>query len=255
MSTEADATGTPAATTQTTTQEPPAQQPTAQSAKPVGITSEQLKERLDETRAKAARDTLAGVAKDLGVSVDEAKAIIAKAKAAEDANKSDVERLTAEKAALAARAAELDEYKGAVEIRAKAELGLLSEDQRNAVLSLAGEHPAKQLKAIETLRPTWQSIEQARKAAEDAAAEARRLAEEAKKAADAAAAAPAPKPPLAAPANTAPAATAPPPAAADVANVLATYEALEAANPMRAAHFFNNNYAAISAAKKARASA
>lgn len=217
----------------------------------VRMSSAELKSRLTETREKAAKDAAASIAADIGIPIAEAKALIAKAKEAEDKNKSDVERLTAKLAASEAKTAELDEYKGAVDVRAKVELGLLSEDQRAAVLAIAGEHPAKQLKTIETLRPTWQSIEQSRKAAEEAAAEAKRITDAAAAVAAAEAAKlPSAKAPIAAPATTAPTATAPVPTPPATTNHLAVYEHHQKTNPVRAANYYATNFVAIEAARK-----
>ena len=181
----------PAAGAQSPVQTPPVNAPVVAAPPPaedphiVRLTPAQMKERLDETRAS----TESKIAKELGVTVAEAKVILAAHKAKEDASKSDVERLTAEREALKAQTAELAEYRAAVEVRASAELQGLTEAQRAAVIALAGDHPAKQLKTIETLRPSWQAVAQAQEAASKASAEAARIKTEAdaKAAADAAA--------------------------------------------------------------------
>jgi hypothetical protein len=263
---EPNAAGTPAetpSTVQNPPAAPPAQAPApAQQEDPnlVRMTSDKLKERLDETRAKAAREAAAAkeaeIAKELGMTVAEAKALAAAHKAAEDAKRSEVERLTSERDALKAKAAELDEYKGAVTLHTQAELTVLSEEQRAAVIKLAGDSPAKQLTAIETLRPTWQSAEQAKASAEKAAVEAAKIKAEADaKAAAEAAAEAAKKTPLAAPASTSAANAAPPGTAPVSTNHLATFEALMKLNEMRAADYFRQHEAAIKAAQRARATA
>jgi len=244
----------PATGAQSPVQTPPvaAPPPPAEDPNLVRMTSAQLKERLDETRSAAESK----IAKELGVTVAEAKVILAAHKAKEDASKSDVERLTAEREALKAKAAELDRYRGAVEIRAKYELAALTEEQRAAVLKLAKDDPADQLTYIETLRPSWQAVAQAQDAANKASAEAARIKAEAeaKAAADAAAIA-AKGAPLPPPADTSAASAAPAGAAPPDGNALATFEALRTANPVRAALFYENHKSAIDAAKRARATA
>lgn len=245
----------PAAGTQTSVQTPPVAAPPAPATPPedpnlVRMTSAQLKERLDESRASAESK----IAKELGVTVAEAKVILAAHKAKEDASKSDVERLTAEREALKAQTAELAEYRAAVEVRASAELQGLTEAQRAAVVALAGDHPAKQLRTIETLRPSWQAVAQAQDAATKASAEAARIKTEAdaKAAADAAAIA-AKGAPLPPPANTSAAVAAPAGTTSPDTNLLARYE--NEKNPFRKGDIYLKNQAAIEAAKKLRASA
>lgn len=238
----------------------PAQQPAGDEPGIVRISSDKFKERLDETRTKAAREATAArdaeIAKELGMTVAEAKALAAAHKAAEDAKRSEVERLTSERDLLKAKAAELDKYKGAVAIQAQAELSFLTEEQRAAVLKHAGDDPADQVALIASLRPTWQSAAEARTAAEKAAAEAARIKAEAdaKAVADAAAEA-AKKQPLAAPASTSAANAAPAGTAPTSTNHLATYEALLSLNAMRASDYFRQNEAVIKAAQRARATA
>lgn len=246
----------PAAGAQSPVQTPPVNAPVVAAPPPaedphiVRLTPAQMKERLDETRAS----TESKIAKELGVTVAEAKVILAAHKAKEDASKSDVERLTAEREALKAQTAELAEYRAAVEVRASAELQGLTEAQRAAVVALAGDHPAKQLKTIETLRPSWQAVAQAQDAASKASAEAARIKTEAdaKAAADAAAIA-AKGAPLPPPANTSAAVAAPAGTASPDTNLLARYE--NEKNPFRKGDIYLKNQAAIEAAKKLRASA
>lgn len=90
-----------------------------------------------------------------GASAEEVKAALALAKAAEEAKKSDAEKLataTAEAAAVKARASALE---AALKGHADRELASLSDAQRAAVVALAGDDPAKVIPAINTLRPTW----------------------------------------------------------------------------------------------------
>lgn len=109
-----------------------------------------LDQRLERERAK--------VLKDLGVeSFDDAKKVLDKAREADEQKKSDAQKrgelerdLKAEREQKQAMADALDAY-------AKAQMGSLSDAQRAAVASVAGDDPAKQLKTIEALKPTWAS--------------------------------------------------------------------------------------------------
>lgn len=129
----------------------PAAQPPAPAPKPAPEANPDpawLAPRLERERSK--------VLKDLGVdSPEEAKKAIEAARAAAEAQKSDAQKrgeleslLKAERAANQEKAAALDAY-------AKSQMGALTEAQRNAVAAVAGEDPAKQLKTIEALKPTW----------------------------------------------------------------------------------------------------
>ncbi len=212
----------------------------------VRMSSAVLKERLAEERAKGEK----AVATALGVSVEDAKKIIADAKQKDDAQKSEVQRLTEQNSAKDLKLAEFEAYKGAVVVRAASELAGLTEAQRASVLKIAGESPAAQLVTIEAMRPTWN---EAAKQASDAAAQAKAI-DDAKAAAEAAAIvakANAPSPKVPAPAGTAPAAGAPPQAQPGAAtNHLATYEALKAGNPAVAARYHSQHAAAILAAQR-----
>lgn len=110
-----------------------------------------LPERLQREREKAIKD----LATELGMPVDEAKTKLAELKKVEDAQKSETQRqaqLLAEKELQAKRLSELESV---VKLRADAEMVSLTEEQRAAVKTLAGDDNAAQLKAIEVLRPSW----------------------------------------------------------------------------------------------------
>ena len=160
---------------------------------------------------QAKRSALAEAQKALGVeSLEQAKALIEKAKTLEEQRKSDVEKLTERVTSLepkASRASALEERLGRM---ADAALAGLTEAQRAAVLAIAKDDKTAALDTIEALRPTWAAM------------------------------APAPPAPLPAPAKTT-AATAAPPAIAPTAvtNHRATYDALKAENPLAAAQYLN----------------
>jgi hypothetical protein len=113
---------------------------------------EALKERLERERASAQSALL----KDLGVtSTDELRAAIEVARAAAEAKRTEAEKqaaLIAERDALTVKVRSFGE---AVTAHANATLSALSDSQRAAVMALAGDDPAAQLKAVSALRSTW----------------------------------------------------------------------------------------------------
>jgi hypothetical protein len=128
----------------------PAAAPAAKPASAAGDEPSWLGPRLERERAK--------LLKDLGVeSLDDAKKAVGQAKAAEDAQKSDAQKRGELETTLKKELAEKQALSEALGSYAKSQLGALTEEQRNAVAALAGDDPAKQLKAIETLKPTWAS--------------------------------------------------------------------------------------------------
>jgi hypothetical protein len=214
----------------------------------VRMTPAQLKARLAEERSKGERDKEAALAAMLGGDIETAKALIAEAKKKDEAQKSEVQKLTEQLAAEKAKLAQFDAYKTTVEERAGIEFAALDDTQKAAVEKLAGTDAAARLRTIDALRPTWAAV--AQKAADDAKAAADKAAADAAKAAeDAAKKAPPPKIP--APANTTPAA--PPPAPAQPGmptNHLAVWEQLKTSNPAAAALYRNKHDAAIRAAQR-----
>lgn len=96
------------------------------------------------------------VLKELGAdSLDDAKKVIAAAKAAEEAAKSDAQKRGELEIKLKAELEEKQAMAEALNAYAKGQMGALTEAQRNAVTAVAGNDPAKQLKTIEALKPTW----------------------------------------------------------------------------------------------------
>lgn len=107
-----------------------------------------LAPRLERERAK--------VLKDLGIeSPEEAKKALEKIKQVEEAQKSDAQKRGELESTLKAERAAKQEMAEALGAYAKSQMGALTEAQRNAVAAVAGEDPAKQLKTIEALKPTW----------------------------------------------------------------------------------------------------
>jgi hypothetical protein len=122
---------------------PAAKQSTSSEGEPAWLAP-----RLERERAK--------VLKDLGVeSPEDAKKAIEAARAAAEAQKSDAQKRGELESTLKAERAEKQAMAAALDAYAKSQMGALTEAQRNAVAAVAGEDPAKQLKTIEALKPTW----------------------------------------------------------------------------------------------------
>lgn len=228
---------------------PIAQPPKADAEPRVEMTPAQLKARLEEERVKGEKKAAADVAAALGVDLDTAKKLIAEAKAKEDAQKSEVQKLTESKKELEARLARFNDYEITITKRAEAEFNALDEAQKAAVERLAGKDPAKRLDTIDALKPTWTAAQQAASEAARVKAEA-----DAKAAADAAAKAAAEAKrtaPIPAGASTTPNAPPPPPAApGQPTNHLAVWEDLKIHNPALAMRYRALHGPAILAAER-----
>lgn len=221
----------------------PAAAPAAESM--VNMTPAQLKARLDETRAAAEKRSAEQFAAELGIPIADAKKLIADAKARDDANKSEVQRLTEQLAAAQAKSARLGVLEETVTGRAAVEFGALSDVQRAAVEAIAGSDPAARLKTIDALKPSWAAAQKR----DDADAQVAKAAAD-KAAVDAAAEA-AKKAPVPAGATTAPASPPPPPAQPGTpTNHLAVWESLKASNPVAAGMYRSKHDAAIRAAQR-----
>lgn len=166
-----------------------------------------LKSRLEQAKTAAQKDLL----KSLGLEKpDDIKAALAKLKTLEDEKLTEQEKTTRRLAELEPKANRASQLEATVKQYAERELSGLSELQRAAVASLAGDDHARVLSAIETLKPTWAS------------------------------ATPAAEPPK--PASTT--AAAPPPAPAGTTSQVdhkAEYSRLCKSNPFEAARYFNEN--------------
>jgi hypothetical protein len=171
-----------------------------------------LPKRLEQAKRSATDEAL----KALGVeSFDAAKAAIAKAKQLEESQKSEQQKLNERIAALEPEAKKAAEFAAVIAKHADVELAKLTDEQRAAVLAIAGDDKTRALATVEALRPTWVK---------------------------AAVSAPAPPPP---PANTAAATAAPVGSAIPTVNHKATWEALKATNPVYAAHYLRAHSADI----------
>jgi hypothetical protein len=93
---------------------------------------------------------------DLGVDDPEkVKKILDDQRKREEAAKSQEQKLAEYQLREQQREARVKELEEAVKLDTAEQLAALTEEQRKAVVELAGEDPAKQRKAIATLRPTW----------------------------------------------------------------------------------------------------
>lgn len=205
-----DAQGTVAPTTTPETATPAApDKPRVQAA---DLPPEALKARLDAAKETARREMLA----ELGVSdPKDVKAALAELKKRQDAERSEVERLTAQTKELEGKASRADTYAAVIAGRASAELAALDEKARGFVTAEAGDDPARQLATIDRMRASGL------------------LSSTPPAPAPAAAPAAPPKP-----ADTAPRPNAPPEAGSVAkADIRATYDRLQAENPFAAASF------------------
>lgn len=172
-----------------------------------------LPERIAQAKKNAADEERAKVLAELGVSnPDEAKAAIAAAKAAAEANKTAETRAAELKAKFDGASATVASQGAVIAEIAARQMGVLTAEQSKAVKDIAGDDAAAQLRAISALQPTWG------KPADPAAVVV----------------APAPAPP-AAPLNTAPGHTAPNGAGGSPPDQRAVYEQLQKQNPFAAA--------------------
>lgn len=206
MADDAQGTVAPAVNDQTQTPAAP-EKPRVQAD---ALPPEALKARLDAAKETARREMLA----ELGASdPKDVKASLAELKKRQDAERSEVERLTAQAKDLEAKAARADALSAVIAGRASAELGALGEQERAFVTAEAGDDPARQLATIDRMRASGLLGV----------------------AAPAAPVAPA-APPV--PADTAPRPNAPPEAGSVAkADIRATYDRLQAENPFAAASF------------------
>ncbi len=158
------------------------------------------------------------IAKRLGAeTIEEIEARLAKARELEQERMSEVERLRARTKELESAAKERDELRSSVAAQAAEAMAALTPEQREAVEDLAEGSPAKQLKAIAKLRPTWKA-----------------------------------NAPVPAPATTAVAAPPPAQTNSQATNHLATWERLKKTNPIEAAYYLDRYQIEISEARKAR---
>lgn len=133
---------------------PPAAQPPAPSQAPAKseTPAEEKPSWLDARLERERRSLL----KELGIdSTDEAKKLISEANAKKEAEKSDAQKRGELEKDLESKNKRLNEMAEALGAHATAQLKGLNDQQREAVLGIAGDDPAKQLKTIEALRPTW----------------------------------------------------------------------------------------------------
>jgi hypothetical protein len=212
-----------------------------------------LNDRLEQAKKGAAKEAEANARKALLAELGVDDPAVLKKLADED------KKRTEERKSLEQRAAEREtalkakddrnrELEESVKSYAEGQLAGLTEQQKAAVIAVAGNDPPKQLKAIEALRPTWAMVAPvAPTAVPNGAAPAN-------------AAPPVVQPPAAKPAAaTAPSPNAPPPAGVSVVpNHLEVYTAMTSDPksphyaPFSAAEYYGRYGAEIEAAKKSR---
>lgn len=206
-------------------------------------------ERAKKEGEKAALDSAKkAILAELGIEdPDAVKKIVADQKKRDDERKSVEQRLAEKEAAEKKISEELAQYRDAVKVHATEQLSALNDEQKSAVVALAGEDPARQIKTIAALRPTWKTP-----AAPTTDQQSNTTPAPGNPAPPALQPAP-PKAPPPKPADTAPPAGAPPPAGSvSVSNHLATYELLQKTAPFSAPVFYLEHRVAIDAAKQAR---
>lgn len=248
----------------------PAQQPAAAPAAPPIVAKPKyeidydpnnppwLNERLERERKTAAKEAEASVRKamlaELGFDDPEvAKKLAADAKKRAEDQKTLEQRVAERDATLKAKEDRNRELEESVKSYADMQLASLTEQQKAAVLAVAGTDPPRQLKMIEALRPTWIVAAPAAPAAPAAVSVDATKGSGSTNQTQQPAAAP-PKPAGA----TAPGATAPPPSGSVVvANHLETYNAMNDPKspnyaPFSAAQYYARYQNEIVAAQKSR---
>lgn len=111
---------------------------------------------LNKRVAQAKTNAQAELLRTLGVtSLDDAKAAVAAAQAKADADKTIAQKAADAELALKAAREQNTALTASIATYATAQLATLTEPQKAAVTAIAGDDPAKQLTAIEALRPTW----------------------------------------------------------------------------------------------------
>lgn len=115
-----------------------------------------LDERLERAKAEGLREGL----KALGFeSADDLKKIAAERKAKADAEKTAEEKRIEAESALKKEQKKSQAQAEALGVFVKSQMSALTEAQKAAVMAVAGDDPAQQIKTIEALRPTWTGAE------------------------------------------------------------------------------------------------
>ncbi len=124
----------------------------APAAEPPAVDPNWFKPRLDQAKRAAETALLA----TLGVKdTAEATALLEAARAAKEAQKTELERKDEKIKSLESASARLAEYEQTIKARAEFELAQLTDSQRASVTALAGADMAKTLSTIDVLKPTW----------------------------------------------------------------------------------------------------
>lgn len=119
---------------------------------PPAVDPNWFKPRLDQAKRAAETALLA----TLGVKdTAEATALLEAARAAKEAQKTELERKDEKIKTLESASARFAEYEQTIKARAEFELAQLTDSQRASVTALAGADMAKTLSTIDVLKPTW----------------------------------------------------------------------------------------------------
>lgn len=209
---------------QTATVPAQAATPATPEAKPHVPTSALPEEALSARLEAAKRTGQSELLKSLGVSDPaQLKSALDALKIAEDAKKTDAEKLAALLAEKQANETRLGEYAKAIDAVWSAESAKLTAEQVAAVTAVAGDDPARRMQILAAFRPTWTATVQPQQAS----------------------AAPTTVP-LPTPATTAPAPTAPTPTVTNsTVDHAAEWGRLKEVNPIAAAHYLEQHSRAI----------
>lgn len=119
--------------------------------------------RLEQAKRSGAKDAEIAARKalleEMGFAdLDVAKKLATEEKKRAEAQKSLEQRVAERDEALKSKDSRNKELEDSVKVFADERLSTLSESQRKAVVDLAGDDPAKQLKTIAALQPTWTAV-------------------------------------------------------------------------------------------------
>ncbi len=202
---------------------PPVVTPPVATPQPGDENTPWFKERLARAEEQARNSLLA----DLGVEDREkAKAAIAKAKAAEDEQKTSAQKLGETSKSLDALKTEKEGLETVVKDHAARQMATLTDAQQAAVKAIAADNAAAQLRAIDALKPTWTTTPVVPVVTPPVA--------------------PPVAPPVVPPGGTAPAPTAPPQnGSISPVDHKAEYAKLKASNPHAASLYLNRHHSHI----------
>lgn len=135
---------------------PPVPPPPA--ARPAGLDADAVEKRIIAAAEAASKKAQAELLASLGVTnADEAAAVLKKHREAEEAQKSELQRLLEANQKLETTNKTNALYRERLSVMIQAEVDALKPEQKAAVSRLAGDDPLQIANALEVLRPTWAS--------------------------------------------------------------------------------------------------